>query len=52
MVRSRRTYSTGLYDLLQGQVHPCIAGNQVAVQRFAILEFDKHWVALRRGEEP
>jgi len=37
---------TGLYDLFQGKIHPCVAANEMAVQCFAILELDQHRVAL------
>lgn len=43
---------TGLDDLLQGQVHPGIAVDQVSIQRLAILEFDQHRLALSRGQQP
>ena len=45
------THRTRLHDLLQRQVHPCVAHNQVPVEVFAILELDEDGVALRRVEE-
>lgn len=32
----------------QGEVHPSVAIDQMAVERFAILELDQHRVALSR----
>jgi len=42
---------TCLHNFFQSQIHVRIAVNKMAVQCLAVLEFDKHWVALRRGEE-
>lgn len=44
-------FGARLNNLLQYEVHPVIAFDQVAVQRLAVLELDKHRVALRRREE-
>lgn len=52
VVRSRaQTYRTRLHHLLQRQVHPRIAGNQMSVQRLAVLELDEHRVPLGGCEE-
>jgi hypothetical protein len=40
-----------LNDFLECEVHVCVAADQMAVQSFAILEFDEHRVALRRSEK-
>ena len=45
------TYRTCLHHLLQRQVHPRVACDQVAVERLAVLKLDQHRVALRRVEE-
>jgi hypothetical protein len=45
------THRTSLHNLLQRQIHPRIARNQVSVQCLAVLELDEHRVALRRCEE-
>lgn len=34
-----------LHDLLQREVHPGVAVDEVAVERLPILELDQHWVA-------
>lgn len=44
-------FGTRLDDFLEGQVHPRVAIDQVAVERLAVLELHEHWVALRGGEE-
>lgn len=46
-----QTYRTRLHHLLQRQVHPRIAHDQVAVQVLAVLELDEDGVALRRVKE-
>lgn len=38
-------------NLLQCQVHPCIAVDKMSVERLAVLELDQHWVALGGIEE-
>ena len=40
------TVRTGLDYLLQGEVHPSITAHQMSIQRFPILELDKHGMAL------
>lgn len=40
-----------LHHLLQSQVHPVVAVDEVTIERFAILELDEHWVTLRGHEE-
>lgn len=47
----RETNGTSLHHLLQCQVHPCIAVNQMSVERLSIFKLNKHGVALCRGEE-
>ena len=42
---------TRLYHFLQREVHPCVAVDEVAVERFAVFELDEHGVALGRVEE-
>lgn len=42
---------TCLHDLFQRQVHPCVAVDEMAVESFAVLELDKHGVALRRIQQ-
>ena len=37
---------TGLHDFLECKVHPGIAIDEMAVERFPILEFNQHWGAL------
>ena len=39
-------FRAGLNNLLQNQVHPVVAIGQMSVQRFAVLEFHQHRVAL------
>jgi len=50
-VHAEVTYRAGLHDFAQGQIHPSIALNQVAVECLAILELNQHRVALRRGQK-
>ena len=45
------THGARLNNLLQSQVHPRIAHDQVPVQVLAVLELDEDGVALRRIEE-
>lgn len=45
------SYRAGLDDLLEGQVHPRVAVDEMAVERFAVLELDEHRVALRGVEQ-
>ena len=40
-----------LHDFFQRQVHVGVAGDQVAVERFAVFELHQHWVALGGVEE-
>lgn len=44
-------FRAGLYHFAQNQVHPVVAGHQVAVQGLAVLELDQHRVALCGREE-
>lgn len=44
-------HRAGLNDLLQRQVHPGVAHDQVAVEGLAVLELDEHGVALGRVEQ-
>lgn len=44
-------YRTGLYHLLKGQVHPCVAHNKMTVECLAILQLDEHGVALGRIQQ-
>jgi len=37
------------HHFFESQVHPCIAGDEMAVQCFAALELDEHGVPLGRG---
>lgn len=46
------TFRTGLDNLLQSQVHPVVAIDEVTVESFPVLQLDKHRVALCRGEQP
>ena len=39
-------FRAGLNHLFQDQVHPVVAIGQMSVQRFAVLEFHQHRVAL------
>jgi hypothetical protein len=39
-----------LDDLLQSQVHPVIAIDEMAVESLAVLQLDEHRVALGRRE--
>lgn len=45
------TYRAGLHHFLQGEVHPGIAGHEMAVQRLSILEFHEHGMPLGGSEE-
>jgi hypothetical protein len=45
------TYRTGLHHLLQREIHPRVARNQVSVERLAILELHQHRVALCSREQ-
>jgi len=45
------TLGAGLDDLFEGQVHPRVAVDQVAVQGLAVLELDQHGVALGGREK-
>jgi hypothetical protein len=45
------THRARLHNLLQREVHPGIAGDQVSVQRLAILELHEHRVPLGGGQE-
>ena len=47
----KSTYRAGLHDLLECQVHPSIAHDEVAVEVLPVLELDEDGVALRRVEE-
>jgi hypothetical protein len=40
-----------LHDFFEGEVHVCVALDQVAVEGFAVLELDEHGVALGGCEE-
>lgn len=40
-----------LHDLLEGEVHPCVAIDKVAVQCLPIFEFDQHGMANGSSEE-
>ena len=42
---------TCLHDFFEGEVHVCVALDQVAVEGFAVLELDEHGVALGGCEE-
>ena len=42
---------TCLNDFFEGEVHVCVALDQVAVEGFAVLELDEHGVALGGCEE-
>jgi len=42
---------TCLHDLFEGEVHVCVALDEVAVEGFAVLELDEHGVALGGSEE-
>ena len=44
-------FGTGLHDLFQDQVHPCVAADEMAIECFAVLELDKHGMALGCGEK-
>jgi hypothetical protein len=51
-VRLRRyTHWASLYNFLESQVHPGVAGDEVTVECLAVLELDQHRVALRRIEQ-
>lgn len=39
-------YWTCLDDLFQGQVHPCVALDQVPVQGLSVFQLHKHGMAL------
>lgn len=45
------TVGIGLHNLLQSEVHPCIALHKVAVEGLAVLELDQHRLALCGAEE-
>ena len=38
-----------LHDFFQGEIHPGVAGDEVAVERLAVFELDEHRVPLGRG---
>lgn len=40
-----------LHNLFQGEVHPCIAHDQVSIESLSVLEFDQHGVALGGVEQ-
>jgi hypothetical protein len=40
-----------LYNLLEGQVHPCIAIDKMAIKRLSILELYQHRVSLGSVEK-
>jgi hypothetical protein len=42
---------TCLHDFFEGEVHVCVALDEVAVEGFAVLELDQHGVALGGSEE-
>jgi hypothetical protein len=42
---------TCLHDFFEGEVHVCVALDQVAVESFSVLELDEHGVALGGCEE-
>jgi len=44
--KERGTNRTGLYNLLQSQVHPSVAIDQVPVEGFSVFELYEHRVAL------
>jgi len=46
------TYRTGLYNLFQRKVHPGVALDQMAVERFAVFQLNKHRVALGGIQQP
>lgn len=45
-----RSYGAGLDNFFQGEVHPRVAVDEVAVQGLAVLELDEHGVPLGRVE--
>jgi hypothetical protein len=45
------TVGTCLHNFFEGEIHVCVALDQVAVEGFAILELDQHGVALGGSEE-
>ena len=49
--RHTGTYRTRLDNLLQRQVHPGIALDQMTVERLAVLQLDQHGVALGRIQQ-
>lgn len=40
-----------LHNLLQREVHPVVAVDEVAVERLSVLQFDEHGVALSGVKE-
>lgn len=44
-------YRACLHNLFQGEVHPCIAHDQVSIESLSVLEFDQHGVALGGVEQ-
>jgi len=44
--KEKGTNRTGLHNLLQSQVHPSVAIDQVSIERFSIFELYEHRVAL------
>jgi hypothetical protein len=45
------THRASLHHLLQREIHPRVACNQVSVEGLAVLELHQHRVALRRREQ-
>lgn len=48
---SMEAYRACLHNLFQGEVHPCIAHDQVSIESLSVLEFDQHGVALGGVEQ-
>lgn len=44
-------FRTCLDNLLERQIHPSVTVDEMAIERFAILELNKHGVALGRCEQ-
>jgi hypothetical protein len=45
------TIGRSLHNFTQNQVHPGVARNQVAVERFSVFEFDQHRVSNGSSEK-
>ena len=45
-LKNLSTFRASLYYFLEGKIHPCVAIDKMPIERFTVLELDKHGMAL------